>query len=438
MYTVALSRILGLALGLAFTSIVSAQAAVEPVNAALVAQRVDAVSAEVIQWREDFHRHPELSNRETRTGEVVAATLRSLGLEVRTGIAKTGVIGVLKGAHPGRVVALRTDMDALPVEEKTVLPFSSHDTGEYQGHIVPVMHACGHDAHMAMLLGAAKVLSGMRSQIHGTILFIFQPAEEGPPEGEDGGAPLLLKEGGLDHPKPDAVFGLHVWPGEAGHLYYRPNGAMAASDIFKITLRGKQTHGALPWNGIDSITLGAAVVEALNSIVARQLDMTKGATVITVGQFNGGVRTNIVPERVDIAGTIRTLDPDNRAEAHRRVRLTAEKIAESAGATAEVTILEGNAVTWNDAELTAATVPSLKRAAGDGNVELAPIITASEDFSAYRRVAPSVFYFLGVNAPGIAAKDAAPNHSPYFFVNEAALTTGVRAHVLTALDFLAR
>jgi amidohydrolase len=329
-------------------------------------------------------------------------------------------------------------MDALPVEEKTVLPFSSHDTGEYQGHIVPVMHACGHDAHMAMLLGAAKVLSGMRSQIHGTILFIFQPAEEGPPEGEDGGAPLLLKEGGLDHPKPDAVFGLHVWPGEAGHLYYRPNGAMAASDIFKITLRGKQTHGALPWNGIDSITLGAAVVEALNSIVARQLDMTKGATVITVGQFNGGVRTNIVPERVDIAGTIRTLDPDNRAEAHRRVRLTAEKIAESAGATAEVTILEGNAVTWNDAELTAATVPSLKRAAGDGNVELAPIITASEDFSAYRRVAPSVFYFLGVNAPGIAAKDAAPNHSPYFFVNEAALTTGVRAHVLTALDFLAR
>jgi amidohydrolase len=403
-----------------------------------VAARVRAVESTVIAWRRDFHEHPELANRETRTAGIVADELRRLGLEVRTGVAHTGVIGILRGAHPGRIVALRADMDALPVEEKTVLPFSSHATGEYQGHTVPVMHACGHDAHVAMLLGAARVLAAMRQQFAGTIVFVFQPAEEGAPEGEDGGAPLILAEHGLDDPAPGAIFGIHVWPGKAGTLYYRPNGAMAANDVFKIVIQGKQAHGAMPWNGIDSITTGAEIVQALNAVVARQLDMSKGATVVTVAQFQGGVRTNIMPERVELAGTIRSLDDENRAEVHRRVQLTAQRIAESAGATATVTIRAGNPVTWNDPNLTEATLPSLRRAAGEANVELAPVIMASEDFSAYQHRMPGLFYFLGVNADGVSTRDTAPNHSPYFFVNEAALATGVRAHVLTALDYLDR
>jgi amidohydrolase len=409
-----------------------------PVTVREVAERAKAVAPSVIAWRRDVHEHPELANRETRTAGIVADQLRSFGIEVRTGVAHTGVIGILHGGRPGRVVALRADMDALPVEEKTVLPFMSHETAEYQGKTVPVMHACGHDAHVAMLLGAAKVLAGMRDRIPGTIIFVFQPAEEGPPEGEEGGARLIIKEGGLDNPRPEAIFGIHVWPGKAGTLYYRPNGAMAANDTFRIIVQGKQTHGAMPWNGIDSITVGAEIVQGLNAIVARQLDMSKGATVVTVGLFQAGVRTNIVPERVEMAGTIRTLDKDNRDEVHRRITLTAERIAESAGATATVMIREGNPVTWNDPKLTEATLPSLRRAAGDENVELSPVIMASEDFSAYEEKIPGLFYFLGVNVDGVATKDAAPNHSPYFFVNEAALETGVRAHVLTALDYLSR
>ncbi len=404
---------------------------------ALVTERAKALEPEVIAWRRDFHEHPELSNHETRTAQVVAERLRSFGLEVRTGIAHTGVIAVLHGTHPGRVVALRSDMDALPVEEKTILPFMSHATGEYQGHTVPVMHACGHDAHMAMLLGAAKILAGMKEHISGTIVFIFQPAEEGPPEGEEGGAPLIIKEGGLNDPAPEAIFGIHVWPGKAGTLYYRPNGALAANDTFKIVVRGQQTHGAMPWNGIDPITVGAEIVQGLNAIVARQLDMTKGPAVITVGQFNAGVRTNIVPATAELGGTIRTLDPDNRDEVRRRVTQTAERIAESAGANASVAIRQGNPVTWNDPALTEKTLPSLRRAAGDANVVLGPIIMASEDFSAYQQKIPGLFYILGINADGVAVKDAAPNHSPNFFVNEAALIVGVRAHVFTALGYLA-
>jgi amidohydrolase len=408
------------------------------VSADDVAARSRAAESQVIAWRRDFHAHPELANREVRTAKIVAEALRSFGISVRTGVAHTGVIGVLRGAKSGRVVALRSDMDALPVEEKTTLPFSSHDTGEYQGKVVPVMHACGHDAHMAMLLGAAKILAGMKQNIAGTIVFVFQPAEEGPPEGEQGGAPLIVAEGGLSDPVPEAIFGIHVWPGTAGHLYYRPNGAMAANDTFKIVVNGKQTHGALPWNGIDSITVGAQIVQGLNDIVARQLDVSKAPTIVTVAMFHAGVRTNIIPEQAELAGTIRTLDPDNRTEVQRRITLTAERIAESAGATASVNIRTGNPITWNDPALTEASVPSLKRAAGDKNVELSPVITASEDFSIYQQKIPGLFYFLGVNADGVSAKDAAPNHSPYFFVNEAALIVGVRAHVLTALDFLSR
>ncbi len=416
----------------------SAYARAAAVSAGEVAARVLAIEPAVIAWRRDFHEHPELANHENRTAQIVAEQLRSFGIEVRTGVAHTGVIGVLRGARPGRVVALRADMDGLPVEEKTVLPFMSHAMSDYQGHRVPVMHACGHDAHVAMLLGAAKVLAGMRQTIAGTIVFVFQPAEEGVPEGEEGGAPLLIKEGGLDNPAPEAIFGIHVWPGKSGTLYYRPNAAMAANDTFKILVQGKQTHGAMPWNGIDSITVGAEIVEGLNAIVARQLDMTRGATVITVGVFNAGVRTNIVPERAEMAGTIRTLDRENREEVRRRIQATAEHIAESAGASATVAVREGNPVTWNDAKLTDAALPSLKRAAGEANVALEPVVMASEDFSAYQQKIPGLFYFLGINADGVSAKDAAPNHSPYFFVNEAALATGVRAHVLTALDYLSR
>lgn len=425
-------------LSLATCLLLGAPAKADPVSASDVADRVHAIEPQIIAWRRDFHAHPELGNREVRTGKIIAEQLRSFGLEVKTGVAHTGVIGILRGAKPGKVVALRSDMDGLPVEEKVDLPFASHDKGEYQGKTVPVMHACGHDAHMAMLLGAAKVLAGLKQDIAGTILFVFQPAEEGPPEGEKGGAKLILEEGALDAPKPDAIFGIHVWPGLPGHLYYRPNGAMAAADSFKITVKGKQTHGAQPWAGIDSVTVGAQIVQGLNDIVARQLDITKGPSVVTVGAFNAGIRSNIVPEQAELVGTIRTLDPDNQAEVHRRVTQTAQHIAEAAGATATVSISKDAAITWNDPALTEATVPSLKRAAGDANVELAPVIMASEDFSAYQQKVPGVFYFLGVNADGVATKDAASNHSPYFFVNEAALATGVRAHVLTALDFLAR
>ena len=415
-----------------------ASAAAAVPDASDVARRVAAIEPQVILWRRDFHQHPELSNREVRTARIVAEQLRSFGLEVRTGVAHTGVIGVLRGARPGRTIALRADMDALPVEEKTVLPFSSRARGEYQGKDVPVMHACGHDAHVAMLLGAAQVLAQLRSQIAGNVVFVFQPAEEGAPEGEQGGAPLILAEKGLADPAPDAIFGIHVWPGTAGHLYYRAGGALAANDTFHIVVAGKQTHGAQPWNGIDPITVGAEIVQGLNAIVARQLDVTRGPSVITVSMFHGGVRTNIIPEQVELAGTLRTLDPQNREEAQRRIVLTATRIAESAGATAAVDIRKGNPVTWNDPALTQATVPSLQRAAGEQNVEAAPLITASEDFAAYEQAIPGVFYLLGINADGVAARDAAPNHSPNFFVNEAALATGVRAHVLVALDYLSR
>ena len=429
-------RCLTRSLLLAAFTCASAGAAVP--DAADVTRRVAAVEPEVIAWRRDIHEHPELSNREVRTGRIVAEQLRLFGLDVRTGVAHTGVIGVLRGARPGRTIALRADMDALPVEEKTDLPFSSHARGDYQGKDVPVMHACGHDAHVAMLLGAAKVLAGLKSRLSGNVVFIFQPAEEGVPEGEQGGAPLILAEKALADPKPDAIFAIHVWPGTAGHLYYRAGGALAANDTFRITVNGKQTHGAQPWNGIDTITVGAEIVQGINAIVARQLDVTRAPTVVTVGTFHGGIRTNIIPEQVELAGTIRTLDPQNREEVQRRIILTATKIAESAGATAMVDIRKGNPITWNDPMLTEQTVPSLRRAAGNANVEPASLITASEDFAVYEQTIPGVFYLLGVNADGVAAKDAAPNHSPYFFVNEAALVTGVRAHVWVALDYLSR
>jgi len=403
-----------------------------------VDEAVQAIDGQVISWRRDFHEHPELSNREVETAKKVAAALKSMNIEVKTGLAHNGVVGVLHGRRPGHVVALRSDMDGLPVEEQTVLPFSSKAHGIYQGKTVPVMHACGHDAHMAMLLGAAAVLSKMRNQFDGTVVFIFQPAEEGVPEGETGGAPQMIVDGALTDPTPEAVFGIHVWPGVAGHLYYRAGGAMASNDVFHIKLKGKQTHGALPWGGIDVVSVGSQMVLAFNQIVARESDQTKGAAIVTVGQFNAGVRTNIVPETAEIAGTIRTTDPANRATVLKRMREVVASLADASHVIAELEIREQNPITFNDPKLTEQTIASLEKAAGKGNVDIAPVITASEDFSAYQKKISGVFYLLGVNADGVAPEDAARNHSGLFYVNEKALAVGVRAHVQTALDFLAR
>jgi amidohydrolase len=403
-------------------------------------RRADAVNARVIAWRRDFHQHPELGNREVRTSGIVAAELRRLGLEVRTGVAKTGVIGVLRGARPGPVIALRADMDALPVTEQADVPFKSIVTTEYEGKTVGVMHACGHDTHTAMLLGAVTVLSGMKGSLPGTLVFLFQPAEEGPPSGEEGGAALMVKEGALDHPKVDAIFGLHAFSGHglgtAGSLMVRPGGIMAASDRLAITIKGRQTHGAQPWAGVDPIVVAAQVIIGLQTIVSRQLDLTVAPVVATIGTLEAGTRYNIVPEEVRMTGTLRTFDPEMRRDLHRRVEQTAMRIAEGTGATAEVRITDGTPVTWNDPALTAAVIPSLKRVATAGfDANVAPI-TPAEDFSLYQARVPGVFAFLGINPPGADRASVAPNHSPRFFVDERALVTGVRALASVAVDLL--
>jgi amidohydrolase len=395
------------------------------------------VQGKVIAWRRDIHEHPELSNRETRTAELVANHLRSLGMEVRTGVAHTGVVGVLRGGKPGPVVALRADMDALPVTEEVDLPFASKVRATYNGQDVGVMHACGHDAHTAMLMGAAEVLAGMRADLPGTVKFIFQPAEEGAPAGERGGAQLMIDEGVLDDPKPAAIFGLHVLPFAAGDIHYRPGGIMASADAFRIVVRGRQTHGAQPWNGIDPIVVASQIVLGLQTITSRQIDLTAAPVVITVGAINGGVRFNIIPDSVVMQGTIRTFDIAVRNDIHQRVRRTAESIAQSAGASAQVVIDTFTTVTYNDPELTQRLLPTLRAAAGANHVELTQPITPAEDFSRYQQRIPGVFFFLGITPPGTDATKAAPNHSPRFFVDEAALPVGVKALAYAAVDYLA-
>jgi len=404
---------------------------------ALIRQGVSSVEKQVVAWRHDFHRNPELSNREFRTAKIVAEHLRALGFdEVHTGIAHTGVVGVLKGGKPGPVVALRADMDALPVEERTGLPFASTVRAEYNGQDVGVMHACGHDAHTAILMGVASVLAGMRADIPGTVSFVFQPAEEGAPEGEEGGASLMLKEGLLERAgNPGAIFGLHVWPGEAGQVMYRPRGAMAASDELKIVVTGRQTHGSQPWRGVDPIIVSAQIMTALQTIPSRQLDITRAPSVITIGSIHGGVRGNIIPDRVEMVGTIRNFDDEVRKELLQRVERTATSIAESAGATAEVTIDPYAGVMFNDPDLTARMLPSLHKATG-GKVIEAPLIMGAEDFAWYQREIPGLFVMLGVNMDGVTAEQAAPNHSPLFMVNDAALPAGVRLLSTLALDYL--
>jgi amidohydrolase len=398
----------------------------------LVAQ----VMPQVVAWRRDIHQHPELSNREFRTAQVVADHLRSLGLEVQTGVAHTGVVAVLRGGLPGPVVALRADMDALPVTELVDLPFASKARGEYLGQEVGVMHACGHDNHVAILMGTASVLAEMRERLPGTVKFIFQPAEEGPPPGEEGGAGMMIREGVLRDPAPAAIFGLHVWPSPVGTLSVRPAGTMASSDQLRIVVRGRQTHGAVPWGGVDPIVTSAQIVTALQTIPSRQVNITTAPSIVTIGTIQGGVRSNIIPDSVVMTGTIRAFDPEMQRDIHARIRRTAELVAQSAGATAEVTIDIGNPVTYNDPALTERMTPTLQRVAGPGKATTAALITGAEDFSLFQKEIPGMFFFLGIVPEGQDPATAPANHSPHFFADEGALPVGVRAMTNLAVDFL--
>ena len=397
-----------------------------------VDQTIDAIMPDVVAWRRDFHEHPELGNREFRTAEIIANHLRDLGMEVQTEVAHTGVVGVLRGGD-GPVVGLRADMDALPVTELVDLPFASKAVGEYQGKEVGVMHACGHDNHVAILMGVAEVLASMGDELPGTVKFLFQPAEEGTPDQSVGGAELMLREGAYDPPKPDAVFGLHVFPFPVGVIATRPGGLMASSDFYRITVKGKQTHGAVPWAGVDPIVTASQIVLGLQTIVSRQLDATLTPSIVTVGKIAGGVRNNIIPESVEMVGTIRTFDAETRLDIHERVRRTATQIAEAAGATAEVEIDLGYGVTRNDPDLYRQMAPTLEAVAGDNFIE-AQQTTTAEDFSYFANEAPGLFLFLGV-----APEDPSlvyPNHSPRFYADERALPVGVRALTALTLDYM--
>jgi amidohydrolase len=399
--------------------------------------RASAVLPKVLVWRRDIHQHPELSNRETRTAKLVADHLTSLGLEVRTGVAHTGVVGVLRGGKPGPVVALRADMDALPVTELVDLPFKSTVTTEFNGQTVGVMHACGHDNHVAMLMGAAEVLAGLKAQIPGTIKFIFQPAEEGAPRGERGGAGLLIAQGVLENPAPAAIFGLHVWPGPVGGITYRSGPAMAASDQLFITVKGRQTHGAQPWGGVDPIVVSSQVILALQTIASRQINVTQVPAIITVGRIVGGNRGNIIPDSVMMEGTVRSFDEGMRADIKERIRRTVSSIAQSAGATATVDFGVGNnPVTFNDPALTARMLPTLQRVAGASSVSVGELSTPAEDFALYQQKIPGLFVFLGVVPKGQDPATAPRNHSPSFFVDEGVLPLGVRTLANLAVDWL--
>jgi len=429
-----------LVFGSALALAMSAGAAQAQVPLARVEAAVAAETPKVVAWRRDLHANPELGFSETRTAAVVAEHLRALGLEVRTGVGRTGVVGVLRGGRPGRTVALRADMDALPVLEATGLPFASTATGTYMGNTVPVAHACGHDAHVAMLMGAAEVLAGMKGDIAGTVVFIFQPAEEGAPPGEPkGGAALMIEEGALRDPRPDAIFGLHVVPGRAGTVFYRPRGFMAASDRVDIVLHGRQTHGAWPWKGVDVIAASADIVQTINSLTARTIDPTTTPTVFTIATLDAGVRYNIIPDAATLSGTLRTFDTAQRDDLVRRARTAIGNVAENYGATAEFSVRQNAALVFNNEELSAWLAPVLTEAAGEGNVNPAtPPTTVAEDFSYLSQEVPGVFYHLGGTPDGVDPAQAPPNHSPGFDVNEKVLPLGVKAHVLSALRFLER
>ena len=400
-------------------------------------RRAKEIEPKVLAWRRDFHQFPELSNREQRTGKVVADYLKSLGMEVRYPVANTGVVAILRGGRPGPVVALRADMDALPVTEEVDLPFKSTVRTQYNGQEVGVMHACGHDGHTAMLMGAATVLAGMRERLPGTVKFIFQPAEEGVPPGEQGGAPMMIREGVLQNPKVDAIFGLHAFPFHTGEIEYKSGGIMASSDRYQIILHGKQTHGAQPWGGTDPIVIASQVILGLQTIVSRQVNLTTTPAVLTVGRIIGGIRYNIIPDSVFLEGTIRTFDPATRDTIIARIKRTAEGIAQSAGGRARVILGDDpNPATINDPALMQRMLPTLQRVAGQANVREAIPTTTAEDFSYYLREVPGIFYFLGVTPKDRDIATAPRNHSPKWFFDEAALPLGVRSLANMAVDYL--
>jgi amidohydrolase len=413
-----------------------------PASAAREARRkaVEAAAKKIepqtIAWRRDFHEHPELSNREFRTAKIVAGHLRSLGIEVKEGVGKTGVVGILRGGAPGPVIGLRADMDALPLTERTPVPFASKVRSTFNGQDVGVMHACGHDSHIAIMMSVAEVLAGMRKDLKGTVKFIFQPAEEGPPAGEEGGAALMIKEGVMEDPKVDVVFGLHINSAtEVGKIKYRSGGEMAASDWFTIKVHGKGSHGSQPWSGIDPVVVSAQIIEGLQTIVSRQTELTKDAVVISVCIVQGGVRPNIIPEEVELTGTIRTLDTGMQREVHERIQRTVTKIAESAGATADVNIENKTLITYNDPALVQQMLPSLQKTAGEANVVWMDAMTGSEDFSFYGTKAPSFFFFLGGMRPGQDPKTAFPHHTPDFYIDESGFVLGVEAFCNLVFDY---
>jgi amidohydrolase len=399
-------------------------------DARLLAE-IAAVQPRVVSWRRDIHQHPELSEQEVRTAGLVAAHLRSLGMEVRTGIAETGVIGILKGGKPGGVIALRADMDALPIEEQTGLPFASRVTANYGGKKTAVMHACGHDAHVAILLGAATALTKIRSEIPGTILFVFQPAEEGTPGDKVSGAELMMQQKAFAGIMPDAMIGLHVQPGEPGQLFWRPGAYTAASDRIEIQLTGRQTHGARPWDGVDMSSMAADIVHAFNRIAARQVDVTKAPTVLTIAAINGGNRYNIIPENMTLLGTLRTFDPDIRKTARTNAELALQSITQSYGARGKLIWTAPTSSIVNEPALTAALTPTLRQISGGKTVEDAPYITGSDDFSYFGKEMPTLYVFMGIGFP------KGTNHSPLFdVVDEASMEVGVRAQAFSALHFL--
>ena len=397
----------------------------------------DKIETKSIEWRRHLHQYPELSNREFKTAKMIADHLKGLGMEVQENVAKTGVVGILKGGKPGPVIGLRADMDALPVAERSTLSYASKVKSTYNGQEVSVMHACGHDTHVAMLMSVAEILAGVKNEIKGTIKFVFQPAEEGPPEGEEGGAPLMVKEGVLKNPDVNIMLGLHInAQTPVGTIKYREEGMMAASDWFTIKVKGKQSHGSQPWLGVDPVVVSAQIISGLQTVVSRQTELTKNAAVISVCIINGGVRENIIPEEVEMRGTIRTLDKNMQNEIHQRIKITAEKIAESSGATASVKIDKKTLVTYNDPALTRKLLPSLIKAAGKNNVIEMDAVTGAEDFSFFAEKIPSLYLYVGGLPAGKDPRETAAHHTPDFYVDDAGMKTGILAFLMMVTDYM--
>ena len=402
-----------------------------------IIQSINKVEPKCIEWRRHLHQYPELGNREFKTAKLIADHLKKLGLEVKEGVAKTGVVGLLRGGKPGPCIALRADMDALPLVERVNIPFASKEKTIYNGQETGVMHACGHDTHVAMLMSVAEILSGIKTELKGTVKFIFQPAEEGAPEGEEGGAALMVKEGVMDNPKVDAIVGLHIQSRtESGKIEYKSGSFMAAADFFTIKIKGKASHGSQPWLGVDPIAASAQIIQGLQNIVSRESELTKAPVVITVGKIQSGVRNNIIPEECIMLGTIRTLDSAMQKDVHRKFRNTITKIAEATGAEAEIIIDTKTLVTYNDPALVKKMLPSLQNAIGANNVSEREWVTGAEDFSYYGTKAPAFFFYLGGMPKGADIKNAPPHHTPDFYVEDGAMKTGITAMCQLVTDYL--